>query len=356
MPRAVKIAGIVLLLWALTFVLPIAFVIEFPLILAFGWIFFLARVAKEVTINWNGVATAVVCLTLFTWGAHRFLSWFCRQLPNWGSSETKEPHRWRFDWTCLFVGSVVIMFIAGISMVGLAHQFAWMLASGKIIIWPDEAPRLVQSKSHLRNIGLALVEYHDVFRGLPIGATRDAQGQMLHGWQTAMLPYLEERQVYGAINQALRWEDRANHTAATRYVGEFLNGRIGDRTDAAGRALMHYTGNANVFDRIAPLAFGDMTDGRAHTILVGEIVADPSPWIKPGNWRDPALGINRSPMGFGCTWTAKGAQFLFADGEVKFIAETVEPGVFKAMGTPAAGDDDSEAPDPMSSEGRAEKP
>ncbi len=60
-------------------------------------------------------------------------------------------------------------------------------------------------------------------------------------------------------------------------------------------------------------------------------------WDDPTHWRDPALGINRSPEGCGSR-NPGGANFLFADGSVKFLKDTIDPGVIKALGTPAGGE------------------
>jgi prepilin-type processing-associated H-X9-DG protein len=71
--------------------------------------------------------------------------------------------------------------------------------------------------------------------------------------------------------------------------------------------------------------------------MAGEIIHRFPPWGKPGNWRDPALGINRRADGFGGPFVG-GANFLFADGSVRFIKNTVEPAVLKALGTPDGAD------------------
>jgi hypothetical protein len=41
--------------------------------LAFGWLSYLARVLPRVRIAWDGMATGVFCLALFTVGLHRTL-------------------------------------------------------------------------------------------------------------------------------------------------------------------------------------------------------------------------------------------------------------------------------------------
>jgi prepilin-type processing-associated H-X9-DG protein len=70
------------------------------------------------------------------------------------------------------------------------------------------------------------------------------------------------------------------------------------------------------------------------TILIGEVNANFKPWGHPANWRDPAKGINRSPDGFGGRPGAGGANFLMADGSVKFISERTSLDVLRALASP----------------------
>ncbi len=63
------------------------------------------------------------------------------------------------------------------------------------------------------------------------------------------------------------------------------------------------------------------------------------PWGYPANWRDPALGINKSPNSFGAPWrSTKGANFTFADGSVRFIKEDIDPATLKSLSTPNGGE------------------
>ncbi len=81
----------------------------------------------------------------------------------------------------------------------------------------------------------------------------------------------------------------------------------------------------------------DVTDGTANTVMVGEVVSHFKAWGDPTNWRDPALGVNRSPDGFGSPFVG-GANFLFVHGSVRFIKNTIAPNVIKALSTPKGGE------------------
>ena len=118
----------------------------------------------------------------------------------------------------------------------------------------------------------------------------------------------------------------------------YLRPGIDREKDAAGYALSHYAGNAAVLggERAAEPA-GTLSDGSSNTIMAGEVVSNFKPWGDPTNWRDLALGINRTPSGFGSP-APGGANFLMVDGSVRFLKDKIDLRVLKALSTPAGGE------------------
>ena len=73
--------------------------------------------------------------------------------------------------------------------------------------------------------------------------------------------------------------------------------------------------------------------------VAGEVKAEFKPWGSPTNWRDPQIGLNKSPHGFGGPWKGGITNLMMADGSVRPIHEDIDPVVLKALSTPAAGDE-----------------
>ena len=76
-----------------------------------------------------------------------------------------------------------------------------------------EAARRMQCSNHLKQIGLALQGYHDVYNYLPYGArTRFLPGKTVAGqtnqcgpsWYVGILPFCEQKNLYDAIDQVDR--------------------------------------------------------------------------------------------------------------------------------------------------------
>lgn len=320
-----------------------------------GWILFLWRVLPNVTVNWTDAGVAVVALSLFVFGTHWFLRWLYAALPrvadvakpadSTGSPTTglsDEPmiaRSWSARWTASVVALVLMMFVAGIAMVGITHQLTWLAKSREPIVgFHDTASRRIQSTNNLKQIGLGFHNYHDRYSSLPAGGTGDAKGRMLHGWQTALLPFIEQEPLFDQVVQDKPWDDAANAKVFQTILKMYLYPvRRTPIKNESGYALSHYSANIFALGGTRGRTLDEFTDGTSNTLLAGEVAANFKPWGHPANWRDPTLGINRSPDGFGSPWPG-GATFLRADGSVKFYSNNIDPQVLKALSTPAGGE------------------
>jgi len=308
--------------------------IDLTLNLAVGWAPFLARVAPLTKVDPGGIATALVCLGLLAAGGHAFLVWF------YGTFRGPD-HRWPFRRTASVVGVVVVMFAAGMATAGVAHQVGWLFGSGERLVGTNwTVGNRMQSVNNLKQIALGLHNYHRRHKTFPSGGTFDPIGRPLHAWQTLVLPFIEQQELYDRIELNVPWDEARNRPASRTSVSGYLNpayAREDVRRNGAGYALSHYAGNARVIGGDARRTIADIKDGTSNTILAGEIATGYRPWADPTHWRDPALGINRSPDGFGGPFPG-GTNLLFADGSVRFVKDTTDPRVLRAIATPDGGE------------------
>ena len=311
------------LLWMLAgvFLLILVVTVELVRVLVFGWIGFLWRVLPQVTVFWPSVIAAGIAVAFLLIGFHVAGRRWSRSQDEQVGSNT----RWRFRWTlAIFVG-LCVMFGAAISLVGVVHQVIWLATSDEPLRAPDFRHRPgAESRWQLRDIGQAINNHAAQHQSLPPGGSFDEQGRALHSWETHILPWLNYS---SEINLERPWTHPENRASFRSVVPEFLNPefRTSPFVDSEGLGLSHYAGNVYVLGPGTRIRPEELADGLASTPLVGEVNDEFVPWGHPVNWRDPALGINRSPAGFGGPAGNSGAHFLMADGSVRLISEDVDP-------------------------------
>jgi hypothetical protein len=332
--------------------------------LLLGWIYFPLRTLPRMSVDWPSLAVGAVGLVLFVVLLHFTLSWFAAK-----GSFTHPGWCWRSS--LVIAGMLLLMFLAGISLVGATHQLVWM-QTGKIAGRPeggvgiiglgqDEANRM-QEMSNLRQFGDGLHTYHDTFNSLPPGGTMTEDGEMLHGWGIFALHgyYYPD-----AIDYRIPWNKPPNDRIFKCNLEEFVNPALrGPYFDEQGFGLAHVAGNVHVLPiRKIPagrledgdgnarailketgqkMSFADIKDGTSQTLLIGTVTENFKPWGHPANVRDPGRGINKSPDGFGGPPSWKGADFVFCDGSVRQLSEKIDPRVLRQLATPAGGEKGAE--------------
>lgn len=175
-----------------------------------------------------------------------------------------------------------------------------------------EAARRTQSLSNLRQMGLALHNYHDVSRSLPPGFRSTATGttgvgtnevvtETGPGWSffALLLPFLEESSLHSTIRFDRPITDELNKAARETNVAVFIDPgdtgpRLIDITDSGSSpapgntptvmtqaAVCSYVGSLGtlryeqqpfngVFHRNSRIRFSEITDGLSKTIGIGE--------------------------------------------------------------------------------------
>ncbi|QDT95342.1 DUF1559 domain-containing protein [Gimesia aquarii] len=180
-----------------------------------------------------------------------------------------------------------------------------------------EAARRSQCKNNLKQIGLAIQNYHDAFTTFPPGYVDErgsggtlADNEGHWAWSTMILPYIDQAPLYNqmnpgpitastALNDAVIRTSMQQPLAAFRCpsdTGPTLNGNAGQgiqadngtnyelpvsnyiasnnnrtlRQSRSSNGANGGSGATGAFWRDSKLRFRDITDGASNTILVGE--------------------------------------------------------------------------------------
>jgi prepilin-type N-terminal cleavage/methylation domain-containing protein/prepilin-type processing-associated H-X9-DG protein len=164
-----------------------------------------------------------------------------------------------------------------------------------------ESARRTNCTNNIKQIGLALINYHDELGTLPPGYRSnqkysDGESDTSPGWGWAafILPYMEEKSAFKSINFSQPVESSQNATAIQTRIKTYVcpsdqpPAAPFSVTDGISKSLAQAapssyaaccgsdasdtdeeTGNG-VFYRNSKTRMADITDGASHTILVGE--------------------------------------------------------------------------------------
>lgn len=203
-----------------------------------------------------------------------------------------------------------------------------------------DAAGTASSRNNLKQIGLALHNYHDTFNQFPPGSVVKEDGTVSLTWQGSLLPFVEQGPLYNQIKMGDDWNGLENMTVRSAPVTVYMNPAVPDLMAPDGLPASHYAGNVNMFGPNSNIRVSRITDGTSNTLFVGEVTTGLKSWGDPTNLRDPAAGLGATPNQFGLTRTAdgEGAQFLFVDGSVQFIDQNIDPEVLSALATPDGGE------------------
>lgn len=261
-----------------------------------------------------------------------------------------------------------------------------------------EAARRTQCKNHLKQIGLALHNYHDTHSVFPSGwIAVDAGVPSAHegtsgvGWGAMILPQMEQNNVYQLFNSSLPLTDPANAAFLRSQVSEYkcpsdpqpnffkLN-MEGTTTAIAELPIANYLGvfgpenlddcenspgnlpvmsdgtckGSGMFYHNSSVKMRDLTDGTSNTTMTGERKTRAElDWFTswPGMISEGEEAFQRvcgsadhvpnHPATHFDDFSSHhigGAQFGLGDGSVRFISENIDGGVYRSLATIQGGE------------------
>jgi prepilin-type processing-associated H-X9-DG protein len=192
----------------------------------------------------------------------------------------------------------------------------------------------MQCANNLKQIALALQNYHDAYGGLPPAYTVNAAGKPLHSWRTLILPFIEGKPSYDKIDLSKPWNDPANQAAFDSMPPVY---RCPSNHVSKGKTTylaIVVPGACLKPTESRPMS--SITDGTSQTLAVIEVSDEQAVhWMEPRD-ADEAVISN--------LFTAKTLPHpnvlmgAFVDGHVQALTRNTPPAVLQAL-ISAAGDD-----------------
>ena len=188
-----------------------------------------------------------------------------------------------------------------------------------------EPARRTQCKNNLKQIGLALHNYHDMYDAFPPAYTVDASGRKLHSWRTLILPFIGRQTLYESIDLSKPWNDDANAAAFDTDLHEYACPSAG--LDTAQTTYMGLVGDDHFFNGSQPRTIAEITGGTANVVAVMEVPVDSAiHWMEP---RDDAISFVTNMQPEYELAHSGGVQVLGADGYVRFLSQKADSEVIQ---------------------------
>ncbi|PQO35349.1 DUF1559 domain-containing protein [Blastopirellula marina] len=156
--------------------------------------------------------------------------------------------------------------------------FGWLLPA---VNEARNEARYLTSVGRLKQLGLALHNYHDVYGCFPPPYVADEQGRPMHSWRVLILPYIEAQDVYDRYDFDEPWDGPNNILLIHERPISFENARLSYEDDST-TTYQAITGPGTCFDPTAPsVSLGDIKDKHADTLLLVESCGKPIIWTEP---------------------------------------------------------------------------
>jgi hypothetical protein len=175
--------------------------------------------------------------------------------------------------------------------------------------------RQATSRNNLKQIGLAMHNYHDANREFPAAAIYSKDGKPLLSWRVALLPMMEQNKLYEQFHLDEPWDSPNNRKLIDKMPPVFRS----------PKSKLKEQGKTNYVVPVGPgTAFGnpegtqikEILDGSAHTVMAVEVDdAHAVIWTKPD---DLPYDPNKPAKGLGGMYKNVFIA-LFCDGAVLAI-------------------------------------
>ena len=181
-----------------------------------------------------------------------------------------------------------------------------------------EAAARAKCQNNLKQIGLALHNYHDVYNGFPPATLVGKKGKPLLSWRVLILPYVEQDNLYKQFRLDEPWDSEHNKKLLAMMPKTYAVPVDEKALKAHETHYLGFFGKGAIFNGKKGSRITDITDGTSNTILVVE-AAKAVPWSKP---EDLPFEAGKPLPKLGAFWP-NGFQAAFCDGSVRMLRKDI---------------------------------
>jgi len=190
--------------------------------------------------------------------------------------------------------------------------------------------RRLQTRNHLKQIGLAMHNYHDTHKSFPAAAVTGTDGKKLLSWRILLLPFLDQNELFKQFRLNEPWDSEHNSKLISRMPDVFASSNISRDQRAIGMTTyLVPVAEKTLFGSKDGIAIKQITDGTSNTIMVVDANAEAAvPWTKPDDlmvdFKQPLKGL-----------AGQGGERLFyallCDGSVRAVPDSIDADTLRRL-------------------------
>jgi len=182
--------------------------------------------------------------------------------------------------------------------------------------------------NNLKQIALAMHNYHATHKSFPPAAGYGKDGKPLLSWRVHLLPFLEQKALYDQFHLDEPWDSEHNRKLTDKMPGVFKSPNSKLRQPGMTNYEVPVAENTTFPPGPTGIKIQDIVDGTSNTILCLEVDDDHAVvWTKPEDWSfDP----ERPARGLGHL-QGNGFYAAFCDGSVRFLANKIDPETLRRL-------------------------
>jgi beta-lactamase regulating signal transducer with metallopeptidase domain len=138
--------------------------------------------------------------------------------------------------------------------------------------------KLENTKNNLKNLGLAMWNYHNSHGHFPPAAVLGPDGKTPHSWRVELLPLVDQKALYGEYQMNEPWDSPANLKVLAQMPDVFRSPFDDPKSIKSGYYAL--VGPGTIFGELAGVKVSQITDGTSNTLMLVEAKRD-IPWTKP---------------------------------------------------------------------------
>lgn len=209
----------------------------------------------------------------------------------------------------------VLLVIAGVLVVGvLVCGGIIAVGSFSMVGGARVAAQRMNSQNNLKQLGLAIHNYHDTYGELPPAIVKDASGKPLYSGVVLLLPFLEQSNLYQQFDKSKAWDDPVNISISKQSIAMFMNPASTDTRPGHSDYMLVGGPNA-MLSETGKNTFMNITDGLSNTIMAVEVGSGKSleSWAQPVSWDSSQPFDSPNP---------NEVNVVFGDGSVRALPKT----------------------------------